>query len=193
MNFAQTPTDFDWLRDRRLSGVRVPARESSCVQWASLRRYLYPLFFDHPDIKNFKILYFASAKEAAGVVSELIPLDTEEMSIPQLFEKLEASHPNLKKKKILSSVAVAVNLEYVEIASGKIRAGDEVAIIPPVSGGWLRTLTMAKKLICILVVAFKTAKLNYSTNIYLSISRYIGVPLSFRRDRPYIRPVLPIG
>ena len=92
-------------------------------------------FFDHPDIKNFKILYFASAKEAAGVVSELIPLDTEEMSIPQLFEKLEASHPNLKKKKILSSVAVAVNLEYVEIASGKIRVGDEVAIIPPVSGG----------------------------------------------------------
>jgi molybdopterin converting factor small subunit len=41
----------------------------------------------------------------------------------------------LKDKKILSSVAVAVNLEYVEMSEGEIKPGDEVAIIPPVSGG----------------------------------------------------------
>jgi molybdopterin converting factor subunit 1 len=82
------------------------------------------------------VLYFASAKEAAGVSSEVVSLkDGSEMSVTQLFEKLEASHPSLKHKKILSSVAVAINLEYVELESGKIHAGDEVAIIPPVSGG----------------------------------------------------------
>jgi len=57
------------------------------------------------------------------------------MSIAQLFETLETLHPKLKQKKILSSVAVAVNLEYVEIGEGMVHAGDEVAIIPPVSGG----------------------------------------------------------
>jgi len=82
------------------------------------------------------VLYFASAKEATGLSSEIISLEDEaEMSISKLFEKLETSHPNLKRKKILSSVAVAINLEYVELADGKVHAGDEVAIIPPVSGG----------------------------------------------------------
>lgn len=57
------------------------------------------------------------------------------MSIADLFELLESRHPKLKQKKILASVAVAVNLEYVEIEEGMVKAGDEVAIIPPVSGG----------------------------------------------------------
>ena len=52
-----------------------------------------------------------------------------------MFQLLESRHPRLKQKKILSSVAVAINLEYVDLEEGRIRAGDEVAIIPPVSGG----------------------------------------------------------
>lgn len=83
------------------------------------------------------MLYFASAKDATGMTSEEIALpDTAEtMSISDLFDTLETKHPKLKQKKILSSVAVAVNLEYVELGDGKVKAGDEVAIIPPVSGG----------------------------------------------------------
>ena len=57
------------------------------------------------------------------------------MSISDLFKLLETKHPKLKQKKILKSVAVAVNLEYVEIDEGNVKPGDEVAIIPPVSGG----------------------------------------------------------
>lgn len=85
------------------------------------------------------MLYFASAKDATGLTSEHITLpetsESQSMSIPELFRLLESRHPKLKQKKILSSVAVAVNLEYVEIEEGEIKAGDEVAIIPPVSGG----------------------------------------------------------
>ena len=86
------------------------------------------------------MLYFASAKDATGLSSEDIPVpDTDSasasMTIPQLFQTLEERHTKLKAKKILSSVAVAVNAEYVEVNAGQIKAGDEVAIIPPVSGG----------------------------------------------------------
>ena len=83
------------------------------------------------------MLYFASAKDATGLATEniTIPEDKNSLSIPELFELLEARHSKLKDEKILSSVAVAINLEYVEIAGGQVKSGDEVAIIPPVSGG----------------------------------------------------------
>jgi molybdopterin converting factor small subunit len=75
--------------------------------------------------------------------SETLPLQTTvtssadepSISITELFEMLETRHPTLKKKRILTSVAVAVNLEYADMDDGQIKAGDEVAIIPPVSGG----------------------------------------------------------
>jgi len=92
--------------------------------------------------KTFKVLYFASAKDATGMSSETLPFqpiveDEPSISITELFQMLEARHPTLKKKRILKSVAVAVNLEYadMDIDDGQIKAGDEVAIIPPVSGG----------------------------------------------------------
>jgi len=68
--------------------------------------------------------------EAAATAGELTSI-----SVMELFWLLESRHPKLKEKRILTSVAVAVNLEYVEIENGRIKGGDEVAIIPPVSGG----------------------------------------------------------
>ena len=85
------------------------------------------------------MLFFAGAKDAAGLASETIPLSdtaTEKaISIAELFKLLEERHPKLSERKILSSVAVAINLKYVDISCAKVKAGDEVAIIPPVSGG----------------------------------------------------------
>ena len=89
-------------------------------------------------MKTFKALYFAAAKDATGVTNELVRFPEEcqdSISIPKFFEILESRHPKLKEKKILSSAAVAVNLEYVDVSDGRIKPGDEVAIIPPVSGG----------------------------------------------------------
>ena len=83
------------------------------------------------------MLYFASAKDATGLTTEnfTFPEEATLLSISELFQLLESRHPKLKEKKVLSSVNVAVNLEYVELVEGKIKPGDEVAIIPPVSGG----------------------------------------------------------
>jgi len=84
---------------------------------------------------HFTILYFAAAATFTGKTTEhlLAPL-----RIRDLFTKLDNAYPGLQHK-VLSSCAVTVNLEYVDLddvdAEQEIHAGDEVAIIPPVSSG----------------------------------------------------------
>ena len=66
------------------------------------------------------------------------------MEVSKLFEVLEGIYPGMKSR-ILSSCAVTINLEYVDVegaddeeepkAERVIQEGDEVAIIPPVSSG----------------------------------------------------------
>jgi molybdopterin converting factor small subunit len=82
---------------------------------------------------HFKILYFAAASAYTQKNDEALaaPLNSTE-----LFQALEARYPGITAK-VLASCAVTVNLDYVD-ADEKgvvIQEGDEVAIIPPVSGG----------------------------------------------------------
>jgi len=49
-----------------------------------------------------------------------------------IFEEIVSVYPDLRKWK--HSVRLAVNLEYAQL-SHVIHAGDDVAFIPPVSGG----------------------------------------------------------
>ncbi|OAJ44904.1 hypothetical protein BDEG_28087 [Batrachochytrium dendrobatidis JEL423] len=60
--------------------------------------------------------------------------------MPQLIEALTAKHPSILQ--ILESSMIAVNMSYVDkqglLEDGEyvqIRDGDEIAVIPPVSGG----------------------------------------------------------
>lgn len=119
---------FQVLSESMDSTVHVPMTSTKKVLTLSLSLI---------NIQPFKVLYFASAKDATGLSSEdlALPETSPTMSIQQLFTLLESKYPKLKQKKILSSVAVAVNLEYVEVEDGVLGEGDEVAIIPPVSGG----------------------------------------------------------
>lgn len=90
---------------------------------------------------HFKILYFAAASSFTGKSSEHLPAP---MPARGLFAALEQKYPGIGEK-VLSSCALTVNLDYVDLddddgdeASGaqrEIKAGDEVAIIPPVSSG----------------------------------------------------------
>jgi len=89
---------------------------------------------------HFTLLYFASATSFTHKSSEFLPAP---LQISALFDTLEKQYPGIKEK-VLSSSAVTVNLEYVDLeensAAGDkgvvIKEGDEVAIIPPVSSGW---------------------------------------------------------
>ena len=94
--------------------------------------------FPKSNRQTFKVLYFASAKDATGLSTETIAFPNPSkpsLTIKDFFALLEQSHPKLAQKKILSAVAVAINLEYVDLDTAAISPNDEVAIIPPLSGG----------------------------------------------------------
>jgi molybdopterin synthase sulfur carrier subunit len=76
-----------------------------------------------------KILTFGIVKEILGNTSVIV--SDSNISVAALKAKLEEQYPRLKQ---LSSFMIAVNGEYAN-ADTIIISGDEVAIIPPVSGG----------------------------------------------------------
>lgn len=87
---------------------------------------------------HFTILYFAAAATFTGKTTEYLPAP---LRVSDLFAKLNDTYPGIRDK-VLSSCALTVNLDYVDVddedPSGgamEIKAGDEVAIIPPVSSG----------------------------------------------------------
>ena len=85
------------------------------------------------------ILYFAAASSFTRKSSQEFPAPTKFLD---LLKALEQAYPGIHKD-VLSTSALTVNLEYVdleEISAGSapnlnINEGDEVAIIPPVSSG----------------------------------------------------------
>jgi molybdopterin converting factor subunit 1 len=55
-----------------------------------------------------------------------------EISVTELLDHIQKQHPTLKSMR--NTLAVAVNMAYVG-SDHIVHDGDEVAIIPPVSGG----------------------------------------------------------
>jgi len=87
---------------------------------------------------HFNVLYFASASSYTSKNHESLPAP---LPIGKLFQALEERHKGIRSR-VLDSCLVTVNLEYVDVPSDSedsssivIQAGDEVAIIPPVSSG----------------------------------------------------------
>jgi len=78
-----------------------------------------------------RVLFFGLLKDAAGKSSDEIEID-DGASVRDLLADCEAQVPRLKES--LGSLAVAVNQQYVGPET-KLKAGDEVALLPPVSGG----------------------------------------------------------
>jgi len=76
------------------------------------------------------VKFFAAAADAAG--RRTLEVDWSGRTLAQLLEFLEQQYPNLAR--LAPVLSVAVNREY---ASGDrvLADGDEVALIPPVSGG----------------------------------------------------------
>lgn len=85
---------------------------------------------------SFQIHYFSIASSYTGKNSESLPAP---LPLSQLFETLETRYPGIREQ-VLSSCGVSVGDEYVDVEDAEdagrvIQAGDEVAIIPPVSSG----------------------------------------------------------
>lgn len=80
---------------------------------------------------TIKILYFAAARERAGLDVETIELDAP-LHVDALVTRLCEARPRLAA--IRGALRVARNLEFVT-GETEVADGDEIALIPPVSGG----------------------------------------------------------
>jgi molybdopterin synthase catalytic subunit len=78
-----------------------------------------------------RVLFFGLLKDRAGKSSDSIDLP-DGASMRELLAYYESQVPDLRES--LPSLALAVNQEYAS-PDTKLKAGDEVALLPPVSGG----------------------------------------------------------
>ncbi|XP_009577760.1 PREDICTED: molybdopterin synthase sulfur carrier subunit {ECO:0000255/HAMAP-Rule:MF_03051}-like, partial [Fulmarus glacialis] len=91
-----------------------------------------------PDRRLFpeqvSVLYFARSAELAGLRCETLSVPRQITSL-QLWEEIVKVHPRLAV--IRDQVVFAVRQEYVLLGDQLLvlQSGDEVAIIPPISGG----------------------------------------------------------
>lgn len=84
-----------------------------------------------------QILFFGMLKELAGRASDTIDL-AEDASVADVLRHYESQIPRLKES--LSSLALAVNQQYAG-PDTKLNPGDEIALLPPVSGGLSEQVT----------------------------------------------------
>ncbi|KAJ6015894.1 Molybdopterin synthase sulfur carrier subunit [Penicillium herquei] len=83
---------------------------------------------------TFTIHYFATASQYTTKNTESLPAP---LQLSLLFPLLEERYPGIREK-VLASCGISLEGEYVDIeedATTVIQAGNEVAIIPPVSSG----------------------------------------------------------
>lgn len=78
-----------------------------------------------------KVKFFASYKEALGLDELDMELD-EGTDVNSLLKVLRKDHPKLGN--LLETLVISVNLEYAGYET-KLKDGDEIALLPPVSGG----------------------------------------------------------
>ena len=82
-----------------------------------------------------KILYFALIREAVGRAEEEAMPPADVATVKQLIDWLKNRGPEFGRAFAdLRAVRVAVNQEHVKLEH-PLRAGDEVAFFPPVTGG----------------------------------------------------------
>ena len=82
-----------------------------------------------------KLLYFARLRELVGLAEEEVALPAHVRDVAALIAWLKARGPNYERALARPEwVRVAVNERYAA-PSDPVRAQDEVALFPPVTGG----------------------------------------------------------
>ena len=77
-----------------------------------------------------KVLFFGAAADRAGTRETLVAAG--EMTLDELWLVLAERYPDLSPMR--DTLAFAVNGEYAR-GDARVAGGDEVAVLPPVSGG----------------------------------------------------------
>ena len=82
-------------------------------------------------MNGVRVLLFGAAADRAGVRQTEVPVNGS-VTIGELWPVLTDRHPNLVPMR--DTLAFAVNGEYARMED-PVAPGDEVAVLPPVSGG----------------------------------------------------------
>lgn len=83
--------------------------------------------------KGVTVLFFARGRELAGVSQRTVDLKDAADTV-QLIKFMLAEYPKLSE--IVASTVLSLNQEYLDpTETVPLKDGDEVAVIPPVSGG----------------------------------------------------------
>lgn len=91
---------------------------------------------------QIKVLFFGALKELAGSGSDALVLP-EGSTLGDLVRHYEERLPRLREWS--GAMAMAVNQEYSG-PEARLKSGDEVALLPPVSGGRPRALLVRQKI-----------------------------------------------
>lgn len=89
------------------------------------------------------VLYFGALREKAGASREQIELPPGS-DLGKLVEMLSANHPTIAAWK--NSIAYSVNLDFEGDPSRELCEGDEIGVLPPVSGGAPRCALVRNKI-----------------------------------------------
>lgn len=80
------------------------------------------------------VRFFAGLREALGCEQISVPLDSESMTLAEVKELLITSHADWADALSANNLLMSVNQQMAK-ASAEVKAGDEVAFFPPVTGG----------------------------------------------------------
>jgi molybdopterin converting factor subunit 1 len=81
-------------------------------------------------VDEIKVLLFGAAADRAGIREARIA--AEDKTLDELWSLLAERYPDLSPMR--DTLAFAVNGEYAR-GDARVAGGDEVAVLPPVSGG----------------------------------------------------------
>ncbi len=86
--------------------------------------------------RHITVLYFAGASTATKKTTEQISIPDKGLSLPSLKDLLISQYPNTDLEKVLRSSRWSIDAEMIDDPNPvTLKGGEEVAIIPPVSGG----------------------------------------------------------
>lgn len=97
-------------------------------KWRLIRERM-PL--GYPKHMRVRVIYLGMLKEVAGREREVVEVP-DDARLSDLFARLEQGIPKLQEFR--GAIALAVNYEY-SAGTAELRDNDEVALLPPVSGG----------------------------------------------------------
>ncbi|MCA8889527.1 MAG: molybdopterin converting factor subunit 1 [Parvularculaceae bacterium] len=81
-----------------------------------------------------RVLFFGNLRELAGIAETTVPADIEITTVQELADYVANGNPDLHVALCAKTTKAAINTKFAEFSSA-LNGADEVAFMPPFSGG----------------------------------------------------------